>query len=133
VVYRDGDGTVQIVRVAMFSDGLPGKIDYRTGWVGSVSTRREGLTLEEALQRYHPGQKWRISFKWEGTKEWPDWECDSSGICMDGVKRMQALQREQVDNLKKFVQSWMDGDPASSTIPEGMIIPPNTLYEVLEN
>jgi hypothetical protein len=136
VVYKDGDGTVQIVRVVMFSDGLPGKIQYLTFWfelIGGKAYKREGLTLKEALKRYYPGQKWGIFFRWEGTYEWPDWECDSLGICMDGVKRNEALRREQADNLKKFVQSWKDGDPASSIVPEDMIIPPNALAEFLEN
>jgi hypothetical protein len=126
MVYRDSDGKVKKVWVSMFSPDMPGLIkfspSYELGLIGE-----EGLTLDEALIRYQPGQKWDIQFAWDG-EQLPIrgntcYPPPSPNICSENKNRIALLRRGQDRNLHTYVESI--NDKGYSEIPEDLVIPAN--------
>lgn len=127
VVYRDGDGSIKKFWVSMFSPDLQGTISFRETWSGNGSW--EEVTLEEALQKYKPGQVWNIDFVYSKPEGgFQEFFCSEyTGYCTDDYNRLLYLLKEQADNIKVFAESLLDEDPTQSVVPEGMVIAPDTL------
>ncbi|MBU0998061.1 hypothetical protein KJ570_00795 [Patescibacteria group bacterium] len=126
VVYRDQDGSIKKFWVSMFSPDLQGKIGFR--WVWDMGSSLEGVTFQEALQRYKPGQVWNISFVYIKPKGgFQENVCYGNGLCTDDYNRTLYLLEEQGSKLITFAESLLDENQAQSVVPEGMVIAPNTL------
>ena len=124
VVYRDQDGSIKKFWVSMFSPDLQGKIGFRWKW--DTGNSLEGVTLEEALQRYKPGQVWKIDFLYIKPKgEFQEAACYNTGFCTDDYNRRLYLLEEQGDKLRIFSESLLDEDQTQSVVPEGMVIAPS--------
>ena len=126
VVYRDQDESIKIIWVSMFSPDLQSVIGFRYTW-DTRNSSWEGVTLEEALQRYKSGQVWLIRFvymKPEGGFQ--EFFCnDTNGSCTDNYNRNLYLLEEQADKLKIFAESLLDEDQTHSVVPEEMVIAPD--------
>ena len=125
VVYRDQDRSIKKFWMSMFSPDLQSVIWFRYTWDPGNSSL-EGVTLEEALQRYKSGQVWLIRFvyiKPEGGFQ--ETFCADTGFCTDDYNRTLYLLEEQADKLKIFAESLLNEDQTHSVVPEEMVLAPN--------
>ncbi|MHA1228174.1 MAG: hypothetical protein ACTSPV_15625 [Candidatus Hodarchaeales archaeon] len=128
VVNRDQDGSIKKFWVSMFSPDLQSVIGFRWTWDDGANSSLEEVTLQETLQRYKPGQVWKISFVYIKPKGgFLSAFCYDWGWCSDDYNRGIYLLEEQGDKLRIFAESLLDEDQTQSVVSEGMVIAPNTL------